>query len=156
MICAGFGHRAAAINQSQAKRLDEVVADLIKKGFTTFYAGDRGQFDSEFASAVLKHKTANVNMYLILSYYNNSPEKSNNYKKPEYFNEYVYNGSIYPPLEEVPKKWAISYRNRWMVEQADFLIFCINRSSGGAYAAYKYAKHLQKPYINIGLCTDED
>ena len=51
---------------------------------------------------------------------------------------------IYPEIEGKPLKYAITYRNRWMVERSDALICGIDHSWGGAYKAYKYAKKQEK------------
>ena len=33
-----------------------------------------------------------------------------------------YDGTTYPPLESVPKKYAISHRNRWLVDNSELVI----------------------------------
>ena len=47
---------------------------------------------------------------------------------------------IYPELDNVPLRFAISKRNKWMVEQADIVIAYITHTYGGAYATYRHAK----------------
>ena len=44
-------------------------------------------------------------------------------------------------------------RNQEMVDRSDLVIFCVERSSGGAYQTMKYAIKNQKNIIN--LCSDE-
>ena len=44
-------------------------------------------------------------------------------------------------------------RNREMVDRSDLVIFCVERSSGGAYQTMKYAVKQEKNIIN--LCADE-
>ena len=44
---------------------------------------------------------------------------------------------------------ASTERNRWMVEQADLVIVFVEKDSGGAYTAMKYAKQLGKTIINL-------
>lgn len=61
-----------------------------------------------------------------------------------------YDGIIYPGLEKIPYKFAISARNKWMVEQADVVIFYIDHTWGGAYSAYIHAKRKGKQIINFG------
>ena len=51
-------------------------------------------------------------------------------------------------------KVAITERNRWMVEHADLVIVFVEKDSGGAYTALKYAKKLEKEVIN--LAEDEE
>ncbi|MEG1529959.1 MAG: hypothetical protein RR405_06335, partial [Clostridia bacterium] len=52
----------------------------------------------------------------------------------------LYDEIIYPELEEVPYKFAISKRNEWMVDNADLVIAFVNHHFGGAYSTLQYAK----------------
>jgi len=52
-------------------------------------------------------------------------------------------------LEGVHYKHAIVLRNRWMVEQADYVIAMVERKEGGAYATLQYAKKKKKKIINL-------
>ena len=61
----------------------------------------------------------------------------------------LYDEILYPALEHVLPKFAISYRNRWMVDNADFVIAYIDRSYGGAYKTYEYAKRRKKEIYNL-------
>ena len=38
------------------------------------------------------------------------------------FAKYHYDDVIFPPLESVPRKFAVLKRNEWMVEEADLVI----------------------------------
>ena len=60
-----------------------------------------------------------------------------------------YDGIIYPELEDKPKKFAIFYRNQWMVDRADCVIAYVVRTWGGAYATYQYAKKKGKEVFNL-------
>lgn len=63
----------------------------------------------------------------------------------------AYDETLYPEeLEFVPKRFAITYRNRWMVEHTDFIIAYVNYVYGGAYdAAIKYGKTKNIPILNL-------
>ncbi len=56
---------------------------------------------------------------------------------------------IYPEIENVPPRYAIVHRNRWIVEQADVLIAYVTHTYGGAYTMYQYAKRKTKKIYNI-------
>lgn len=56
---------------------------------------------------------------------------------------------LYPPIEKVPLKFAISKRNNWMVENSDLVIAYVNHSFGGAYKTLQAAKRKKKRIINI-------
>lgn len=58
---------------------------------------------------------------------------------------------LYPELENVPPRYAISHRNRWMVEQADIVISFVSHQYGGAYTTYLHAKRNGKKIYNLGL-----
>lgn len=62
---------------------------------------------------------------------------------------------IYPELDNVPLRFAISKRNKWMVEQADIVIAYITHTYGGAYATYRHAKKKNKEIYNISSCSIE-
>ncbi len=55
-----------------------------------------------------------------------------------------YDGIVYPPFENVPLRYAILHRNRYMVERADLVIAYITRSRGGAYQTYLHARKKRK------------
>ena len=60
-----------------------------------------------------------------------------------------YDEIIYPPLENVPPRYAIIHRNRYMVDRADLVIAYITRSRGGAYQTYQYAQRRGKSICNL-------
>ena len=60
-----------------------------------------------------------------------------------------YDEILYPSLEDKPLKFAISYRNQWMVEQADYVIAYITHEWGGAYQTYKHARKKKKEIFNL-------
>ena len=61
----------------------------------------------------------------------------------------LYDFSLYPPIEHIPLKFAITERNKWMIRNADILISGVIRSYGGAAKALNYAKHLGKDIISV-------
>ena len=61
----------------------------------------------------------------------------------------MYDSIIYPEIENKPKRYAITYCNRYMVEKADFVVAYITHDWGGAYKTYKYAKQKKKEILNI-------
>ena len=51
-----------------------------------------------------------------------------------------YDGTLYPPLETVPRRFAISRRNRWMVDADDAVVAYVFHDWGGVAATLRYAK----------------
>ncbi len=70
-------------------------------------------------------------------------------KIKEMINEGMYDEVIYPPIENTPKRFAISKRNEWMIKSADIVIAYVKTSYGGAYKSLQIAKRQKKRIINI-------
>lgn len=60
-----------------------------------------------------------------------------------------YDEVLYPPLESVPPRYAISHRNRYMAERADLIVAYVAHKWGGAYQALTHARRLNKRIINL-------
>ena len=143
MTVAFFGHR----DRDYSKHYDqlfEIVVDLIDNhGADKFLFGGYGQFDFFSARTVYEVKKVrpHIKMTKVLAYY---PVKAENF--------YLWKGyddSVYPPIGEGTPRFAIVRRNRWIVENSDFIISGIKRECGGAYTAVRYAKKLKKPVLNL-------
>jgi hypothetical protein len=131
-ICTFFGHRDAPMTL-YPEMLSLVTRLVTEHGVTDFYCGARGNFDAMGASAVLavKGQFPNVRLYEVLAYL---PTTS---AVPAVRR---YDGTLYPEgLETVPKRFAISHRNRWMADRADYILAYVTTSTGGARAALDYA-----------------
>ena len=77
-----------------------------------------------------------------------TPYLNNNYSTLETAKLY-YDGIIYPPLENVPRRFCISKRNEWMVDEADFVIAFVKYSWGGAAKTLEYAKRKKVEFFNL-------
>ena len=60
-----------------------------------------------------------------------------------------YDEIIYPPIENIPLKYSIIYRNKWIVENSDFIFFYVAHTWGGAYQMLEYAKNINKQFFNL-------
>ena len=58
-----------------------------------------------------------------------------------------YDETVYPPLESVPKRYAISRRNEWMVRESDIVIAYVIRGFGGAAKTLEYAQRKKKRIV---------
>lgn len=137
-----------------AEREGEILAlleRLVGDNEAELFLGGYGNFD-EFAYACSKkfkerHPKVSlvfVTPYLTLDYQKNHLE----------YKSRIYDSILYPEIEGKPLRFAITYRNRYMVEQADYIIAYIAHSSGGAYRTFKYAKKLGKEIYNIGSLSE--
>ncbi len=117
--------------------LRQTVERLIDEGADKFCLGGYGSFDSMAASVVweLKQKYPHIQSVLVLPYLD----------KKVFADHYDY--TTYPPLETVPRKFAISHRNRWMVETADVLVAYVLHGWGGAAQTLEHAQRKKKRII---------
>lgn len=53
-------------------------------------------------------------------------------------------------IETVPRRFAISWRNKWMLRQADFVVTYVTHCWGGAFEFSKQAERLKKTIIRLG------
>ena len=58
-----------------------------------------------------------------------------------------YDWTVYPGLENVPRRFAISHRNRYMVDMADFVVAYVTHGWGGAAQTLEYANRKKKSII---------
>lgn len=59
-----------------------------------------------------------------------------------------YDETVYPPLESVPKRFAISRRNEWMVQECDTIVAYVTHGWGGAAKTLEYARRKKKRIIS--------
>ena len=144
-ICTCFGHRETY--RPFSRNLSEVLEDLIlSEGVTEFWTGGMGNFDGSFSSAVrvLQRKYPDIKLILIKPYFSNELNTNK-----EYY-EYTYDGVVIPDVVAgVHPKSAIKKRNRWMVENSDFIVTYVFKDYGVAYDAKKYAEKLGKKVISV-------
>lgn len=135
------GHRN--ISQAESQRLTSLLytelEKLIKDGADTFLLGGYGDFDLLCAQTVkrLKEKYPDIISTLVIPYIDRD------------YNKDLYDDSEYPPLEKVPKKFAILKRNEYMVQKSDVVITYVVFSWGGAYETLQYAKRKKKFIVNL-------
>ena len=144
MKCTFFGHRNTS--SEIMPKLCEVLTDLIEnKNVDTFYVGNQGNFDSSVKKAlkILKMSYPHIKYYVVLAYMPNI-----NQNPRECYIDY--SDSIYPEgLEFVPKRFAISHRNKWLVNNCDFVVTCVSRSFGGAAKFKNMAVKNRKTVIEL-------
>lgn len=111
---------------------------LIEQGATILYLGGYGTFDNLAASVLRaqKERYPQIELILVLAYLETTKETSG------------YDSTVYPPLETVPRRFAISHRNRWMVESADVVVAYVLHDWGGAATTLRYARRKKKKIIS--------
>ena len=147
-----FGHRSIILNEEHVKQIRQVIEESISLSEKTeFLCGGYGDFDNACTQTAREVKKIYPNCYIhfVTPYITPTVQSKNS----DMIKQNLYDEIIYPPIEHIPPRFAISYRNKWMVENADFIIFFVKRESGGAYDMLKYAKRKNKKYINIAQTT---
>ncbi len=141
MVCTFFGHKDAP--STIKENLMQTIIDLIEnKNVDKFYVGNQGNYD-RMVYLILKELSTSypINFEIVLAYI-----PVNN---PEINKEYSGYTSIPEGIENVPKRFAISYRNKWMVENSDFVITYVRHKTGGANKFKEIAERKHKTVINI-------
>ena len=139
MVVAFCGHKNVYQTERVSQQVKQIVSSLVKEGADTFLLGGYGSFDSIAAITVreLKKDYPGLRSILVLPYLNRDYDAS------------LYDESVYPPIEDVPKRFAISRRNEWMVDKADVIIAYVDHDWGGAAATLRYAERKKKRIINV-------
>lgn len=111
------GHKEVYDAEAVEHWLRQVCSDLIAQGADEFLCGGYGRFDYLSATVLrdLKQQHPNIRLILVLPYLNSTILTDG------------YDETIYPPLESVPKKFAISRRNEWMVLESDIIVAYVLR-----------------------------
>ena len=139
------GHSNFLFSDEEKEKLKQLLIKEIRKNPTCkFYLGGYGDFDSLCLRTLRELKTDFPDIELLFI----TPYLDKNYSKLE-LAKYYYDDVIFPPIENVPRKFAILKRNEWMVDSADLVIAYVKYSWGGAAKTLEYAKRKKVPIINI-------
>ncbi len=134
------GHKDVADREAVEGWLFSVCSELIVQGADEFYLGGYGGFDHMCAAVLRKMKDANphIRLVLVLPYLNSSILTDG------------YDETVYPPLESVPRRFAISRRNEWMVVESDAVVAYVTHGWGGAAKTLEYARRKKKRILLYG------
>lgn len=144
MVCCFFGHKD--VPQGIKEHLTEVLEDLISEGVDFFLVGNQGEFDSIVLQSLrmLKEKYPHITYNVVLAYMPGVKDEWPAFEPME---------TLYPEgLESVPPRFAISWRNNWMIRESDVVVAYITHSWGGAAKFVEFAKKKKKAIINIAGC----
>ena len=112
----------------------------------TFYVGNQGKFNAIVRSTLreLSDEYPQITYAVVLAYI---PGKNR---------EYIdYSDAMFPEgIETVPPRYAISWRNNWMLKQSDYIVSYITHTWGGAVQFVRKAIKSEKTVINLGSSMD--
>ena len=147
MVITFCGHSNCLFCDEEKGKLKQLLIKEITKNPTCkFYLGGYGDFDGLCLRTLRELKTYFPNIELLFI----TPYLDKNYSKLE-LAKYYYDDIIFPPIENVPRKFAILKRNEWMVDSADLVIAYVKYSWGGAAKTLEYAKRKKVPIVNVAL-----
>ena len=139
MTCTFFGHRDCP--DSIKPKLRETLVRLItEEGVDRFLVGNHGSFDALVYSVLceLRNIYPHITVTVVLAYMPTDRKDFGDFE------------SILPDgIEFVPKRYAISYRNQWMITHSEYVITYVTRRFGGAHQFSEMAKRKGKTCINL-------
>ena len=146
MIVTFCGHARFSKSEKYEQQILAFLEEKIGDQPADMYLGDYGSFDSFAYDCCKKYKETHpyislvfITPYLTIDYQKNYLD----YKKTRY------DSILYPEIEGKPKRYAITYRNKYMVEVADYVVAYVSLDWGGAYKTYKYAQRKGKKIFNL-------
>lgn len=145
MICSFFGHRKVELNKTIELQLKNIIIKLIHDGYKLFYFGGYGQFDKFCYNIVksLQNEYSFIKKVFVRPYYAELQTDIIDFYLKDY------EECIYLQTSNNFGKLKIIYRNFAIIDKSNFIIFFVNKKSGGANQAYKYAKRKNKMSINL-------
>jgi len=142
--CTFFGHSYCP--ETVKPRLRETLVDLIEtQGVDVFYVGNHGDFDRMTRSLLreLSAQYPHIRYAVVLAYV---PQK-----RDEFDQRYWSDTMLPEGIERVPPRFAISWRNRWMLDHADIVVTYVTHSWGGAAQFAEIAERQGKAIVKLGV-----
>ena len=139
MTVTFFGHKDTP--KEIEPTLRATLVDLIENhGATEFYVGNNGNFDTLVRRQLENlSQTYPITYSVVLAYI---PTKKSEYD--DFTNTLLPEG-----IETAPKRFAISYRNKWMIQQTDVVVTYVTHSFGGAWKFKVLAEKQGKMVIEL-------
>ena len=142
MTCTFFGHRR--VPEEIEPTLRSTLIDLIENhDVKLFYVGNNGEFDAMVLRQLRDlSKTYPITYHVVLAY---MPKKQRDFDMTDYSETILPDG-----IETVPKRFAIDYRNRWMIRQSDYVVTYVTNTIASGAAKYKLlAEKMDKINVKI-------
>ena len=135
--CTFFGHGDCP--ETKFSNILQAIQNLItEKNIITFYVGTQGNFDSLVYRALcnLRADFPQIRIYRVLAYL---PKD----------NSLISDSILLEGIELIHPRYAISWRNRWMIEHSDYVIAYITHNYGGAARFVNEAERRGKTIIRV-------
>lgn len=135
--CTFFGHGDCP--ETKYSNILQAIQNLItEKNIITFYVGTQGNFYSLVYRALcnLRADFPQIRIYRVLAYL---PKD----------NSLISDSILLEGIELIHPRYAISWRNRWMIEHSDYVIAYITHNYGGAARFVNEAERRGKTVISL-------
>ena len=140
--CTFIGHRDF-YNACKDNLRKAIISMIEEKGVTTFYVGCNGSFDTTVIALLyeLEKSYSKIKFSIVLAY----PPR-----KKDFFLEKHKDKTVLPEgIEKSPPRFAIVWRNKWMIENSDCIIAYAKYGVGNAYNFVEMVKRKGKLIINL-------
>ncbi|MBQ2895915.1 MAG: hypothetical protein IJE26_04320 [Oscillospiraceae bacterium] len=141
-VCTFFGHRDCP--ETIRPKLHEALVELIEeRGVDSFYVGNHGTFDRMVRSLLreLSERYPHIRYSVVLAYV---PQRWDEFDQRDFSDTMVPEG-----VETVPPRFAIAWRNKWMLREADYVVTYITHGWGGAAQYAEMAERWGKTIIRL-------
>jgi len=145
MIVTFCGHSDFLQRAIDEEHILRMLEDISGGKAITFYLGEYGNFDIFARRCAERYKKKHCSSKLVFV----SPYLGEWLDRRRDDMNAKFDEILFPELEKVPLRFAITKRNEWMVKHADYVIGYVNRHYGGAYRMLLLARKWNKPYKNI-------
>ncbi len=136
MTCTFFGNRDAS--EEIYESLRQTIIELIEgEKVGEFYVGNHGKFDKMVYEILEELQPIyGFRFSVVLAYLNRD--------------EYSSKVTLYPEgIEKVPFRYAIVWRNGWMIDHSDYVVTYTKDTTGGAWMMKKLARKKKKRIIEL-------
>lgn len=136
------------ISAKEAAQKWGISERMVYKYCTQNRIPEQGAFDSMVRS-VLKELVSlypHINYAVVLE---RMPPKGDEFDTRDYSDTMLPEG-----VEKVHPRFAISWRNKWMIKQSDYVVTYITHSWGGAAQFAELAEKQKKTVINVTVKVD--
>ncbi len=135
------------VKEALFKALWDILSPLSASDKVTFLCGGYGAFDwlcSEVIDEIRNYCLPPTTEKVFVT-----PYITESYKDRIDYISQDFDEVVFPPLETVPPKFAISRRNEWMIAKADVVIAYVRQGFGGAAKTLRFAYTKKKRIVRL-------
>lgn len=152
-----MGNRLLPRGQSEAiaARLERRVLKLVSLGVTRFFTGGNLGFDTLAAQVVLRVREDHPEVQLALVLPGRDQARKWPQRAVETYEEIKSRSDEVVYTSETGGYGAILRRNRYMMDESDYCLCYLTKTSGRTAELVRYAERTDHPVINIANDADE-